>query len=212
MFYVPRSGHTAKWINFTDLMPKFVGVLPIASSQSPSSGDGLLFNTHIQLEDGHGTGQYVRTILRGNDTYFVTLVSDAGFVVELPNAPLESHGPNAVTLVSVCLEEHCFLLHTSHKHHKYHLIRTPQGKIKKIPWTPGNPSLDQNTVTQEQIHAAVKAMFKILDQHLLWNKSLLPFNSRQLGWFGLPAEYRDIPKLNIIATVCCSLLNSHHPG
>ena len=56
MFYAPRSGHTAKWINFTDLAPKFVGVLPVASSQSPSSGDGLLLPKHIHLSKYHGPG------------------------------------------------------------------------------------------------------------------------------------------------------------
>jgi hypothetical protein len=46
----------------------------------------------------------------------------------------------------------------------------------------------------------------------LWNTSLLPLTSKQLAMFGMPPEYRDMPKLNYIATVCCSLLNSHHPG
>ena len=220
MYYAPRSGHVAKWINITDLAPKFVGVLPVASSQSPSSGDGLLLAKHIQLQDGEGAGLYIRTLLRGNDEFFVILASDAGFVVAVPNAPLEARGPNVVTLASVCQEEHCVLLHTSHKYERYHLARTAAGKIKKIPWSPGNPSLDENTVKltrllrkcQEQIHAALKGMFKILDMRNLWNECLLPFSARQLRWFGLPDEYKDIPKLNIIATVCCSTLNSNHPG
>ena len=45
MYYGSRAAHVAKFINFTDLTPKFVGFLPIASSQSPSSGDGLLLAT-----------------------------------------------------------------------------------------------------------------------------------------------------------------------
>ena len=220
MFYAPRSGHVAKFINFTELTPKFVGFLPIASSQTPSSGDGLLLAKHIELEDMMGAGLYVRTILGGNDNFFVILISDAGFVVSVPNAPLESRGPNAVTLASVCLQEHCVLLHTSNKHERYHLKRTIEGKIKKVPWTPGNPSLDQNTVkftrtlrkTQEQIHAALKSKFKILDMRHLSNDYLLPLNASQIDWYGLTPEYRDIPKLNILATVCCSILNSNHPG
>ena len=67
MYYSPRSGHTAKWLNFTDMTPKFVGIIPIASSQTPSSGDGLLLSKHITLEDNEeGQGQYVRSLLRGN--------------------------------------------------------------------------------------------------------------------------------------------------
>ena len=177
MYYAPRSGHVAKFINFTDLAPKFVGFLPISSSQTPSSGDGLLLAKHIELEDMMGGGMYVRTLLRGNDDFFVVLVSDAGFVCSVPNAPVESRGPNAVTLASVCEEEHCVLLHTSNKHERYHLERTEEGKIRKIQWTPGNPTLDQNTVkftravrkTQEQIHAALKAKFAILDERHLTN-------------------------------------------
>ena len=91
-------------------------LLPAASS----SEDGLLLAKHIQLEDSAGAVLYIRTILRGNDDFFVILVSDAGFVVEVPNAPVQARGPNAaVTLPSLCLQEHCVLLHTSHKHDKY---------------------------------------------------------------------------------------------
>ena len=46
----------AKWLTFTDLSSKFVALLPIASSQSPSSGDGLLLSKHIELEDAANTG------------------------------------------------------------------------------------------------------------------------------------------------------------
>ena len=221
MFYAPRSGHTAKWINFTCMAPKFVGVLPIASSQTPSSGDGLLLSTHLQLEDNQqGAAQYIRTMLRGNDRYFVILVCDAGFVVEVPNRPAEARVPNFIDLDTVCSQEGCFLLHTSNKHKRYHLSKNSDGKVEKVPWTCGNPSLDENVVKftrilrkpQEQIHAALKQKSKILDQRHLWNGSLLPFNNRKLRLLGLPQEYRNIPKLNIIATVCCSLLNSHHPG
>ena len=50
MYYAPRSGHTAKWLNFTDMAPKFVGIIPAASSQTPSRGDGLLLSKHIWME------------------------------------------------------------------------------------------------------------------------------------------------------------------
>jgi hypothetical protein len=220
MFYGPRAGHVAKFINLTDLCGKFVGILPVASSQSPSSGDGLLLAKHIELQDTAGTGQYIRYILRGNEEFFVIIISDAGFVVHVPNAPTEARGPNAVTLASVCLEEHCVLLHTSTKHERYHLGVSPQGKIRKLDWTPNKPSLDENTVkfsrhlrkTQEQIHASLKSKFKITDMRHLWNESLLPLTSKQLVRFGLPEAYKNIPRLNFIAIVCCSLVNSQHPG
>ena len=89
LFYKCRSGHTVKLLNFTDLTPKFIAVLPIASSQSPSSGDGSLLSTHIAFEDDLEGEKYVRTLLRGNSRFFVVLVADAGFVTVPPNAPRE---------------------------------------------------------------------------------------------------------------------------
>ena len=118
LYYQPRSCHTVKFLNFTDLSSKIVGLLPVASSQSPSSGDGLLISKHIELEDTSDTGKYVRTILRGNDRFFVVLITDAGFVVRVPNAPVQARGP---TLADVCEEEGAVLLHTSGKYEKYHL-------------------------------------------------------------------------------------------
>ena len=218
MFYGPRSGHTTKLLNMTDLSSKIIGVLPVASSQSPSSGDGLLISKHIELQDSSDSGKYVRSILRGNDRYFVVLVTDAGFVVPVPNAPVQARGP---TLADVCLQEGAVLLHTSASHEKFHLERTPQGTIRKVPWTPGMETLDDNVVKfvrlfrkmQEQVHAALKGMFKIFDMRHLWNSVLLPLTPRQLRNLNLPEEmFRDMPRLSYIAIVCCSLLNSVHPG
>ena len=87
LYYTPRSGHTVKYLNFTDLSPKFIAFLPVATSQSPSSGDGLLIAQHIEIQEGDDSGQYVRALLRGNARFFVVLVVDAGFVVSVPNAP-----------------------------------------------------------------------------------------------------------------------------
>ena len=217
MYYQPRAGHTAKLISFTNLSSKFVGLLPVASSQSPASGDGLLISKHIELEDGSEASHYVRSILRGNSTYFVILVTDAGFVCVVPNAPVQAHGPS---LAEVCDQEGAVLLHTSSKHEKYHLQITPQGTIIKIPWSPDRATLDENVVKltrlirkiQEQVHAGLKAMFKILDNRHLWNSVLLPFTTTQLNRFNLSPSYKDSPRLNFIATVCCSLFNSSHPG
>ena len=209
-YYQPRSGHTVKLLNFTDLSSKIIGLLPVASSQSPSSGDGLLVSKHIELEDASDTGKYVRTILGGNHRYFVVLITDAGFVVQVPNAPVQARGP---TLADVCEEEGAVLLNTSGKHERYHLERTPQGSIRKIPWTAGLDTLDENVIkftrlfrkTQEQIHAALKGMFHIFGQRNLSNNVLLPLTPRQLRRLNMPeALYRDMPRLNYLATVCCS--------
>ena len=220
-YYPPRSNHTAKLLNLTDFSSKIVGLLPIASSQSPSSGDSLLIAKHIELEDGSDAGKYVRSILRGNDQYFVVLVTDAGFVIFPPNAPTQSRGSTAVTLADVCRQEGAVLLHTSNKHERYHLITTPEGKLRQVPHTPGKYTLDQNVVKlsrllrkiQEQIHAALKGMFKILDMRHLCNSVLLPLTPSMLRRYHLHDEmFRDMPRLNYMVTVCCSILNSVHPG
>ena len=85
------------------------------------------------------------------------------------------------------------LLHTSHTYEKYHLEITSEGKIRKAEWTEGRETLDQNIVKftrllrkiQEQLHAALKGMFKILDMRHLWNSVLLPFTPRWLTRFDL---------------------------
>ena len=218
MYYGPRAGHTVKVLNFTDLSGKFVGLLPVASSQSPSSGDGLLISKHIDLQDSSDSGKYVRSILRGNERYFVICITDAGFVVSVPNRPAQAQGPS---LATVCVEEHAVLLHTSASHERFHLMKTPAGSIRKVDWTAGNATLDENVVkfvrllrkTQEQAHAGLKGMFKIFNMRNLWNSVLLPFTPHQLQRFNLsPALFKDMPKLNFIATVCCSIFNKVHPG
>ena len=217
-FYSQRSGHTVKVLNFSDLGSKIVGLLPVASSQSPSSGDGLLISKHIELQESSESGHYVRSILRGNDRYFVILVVDAGFVCLVPNAPSQAQGPS---LADVCVQENAVLLHTSSKYEKYHLEISDQGKIRKTLWTPGKPTLDENVVKftrlfrkiQEQVHAGLKAMSRIFDMRHLWNSSLLPFTPRQLRAYNLhPVLYKNTPRLNFIVTVCCSRFNAVHPG
>ena len=218
IYYPPRACHTVKLLSFTDLSSKFVGLLPVASSQSPASGDGLLLSKHIELEEGSENSRYVRSILGGNGRYFVILVTDAGFVCVVPNAPTQAHGPS---LAEVCRQEGAVLLHTSTKYEKYHLHLTPRGKIRKVPWSADRVTLDENVVKftrlirkiQEQVHAGLKGRFSILDMRHLWNSCLLPFTSSQLTRYNLaPALYKNTPRLNLIATVCCSLFNSSHPG
>ena len=220
MYYAPRAHHVAKWINITDMAPKFVGFIPIASSQTPSSGDGLLLSTHIQLEDSGSSGLYIRTLLRGSTSFFVILVSDAGFVAEVPNSPIQARGSDTVSLPEVCLQENCILLHTSNKYDTYHLRRNNDGKIIKGPRVPRQPSIDENNVkftrairkAQEQIHGAFKKKFHFFDERHLSNSYLLPFNSKELRSFGLTQDFKNSPTLNFISVVGCSLVNATHPG
>ena len=222
LFYKCRSGHTVKLLNFTDVLPKFVAVLPIASSQSPSSGDGFLLSTHIAIEDEQPEEKYVRTVLHGNDQFFVILAGDAGFVTRPPNAPLEfSQNPYVHTLTQICDEEGAVLLHTSSKSERYHLQRTNTGKIVKVDWQEGYPTLDENVVkltrmirkTQEQIHGGLKQMFPMLNVRKLYLDSLKPLPRSQLDKFHLVGDhYRNLPRLNFYSTVCCSIFNEIHPG
>ena len=163
---------------------------------------------------------YVWLFFSGNSEYFVILVCDTGFVIDVPNKPVQSKGPNAVTLASVCVEVNCVLLHTSSKYEKFHLEQTAEGKLRKVAWTPGKPCQDENTLkfvrllrkTQEQIHAAIKQRFKFFDLRHLSNSYLLPLSKNELKKYGMPEGYENTPKLHYLVTVCCSLLNAHHPG
>ena len=94
-------------------------------------------------------------------------------------------------------------------------------KSEKVPRVPGKPTLDENAVkfsrllrkTQEQIHAALKQKFPFLQMRKLWLDILKPFTASQLAKFGLQGDrFRDLPKLNYLVTVCCSLVNICHPG
>ena len=47
----------------------------------------------------------------------------------------------------------------------------------------------------------------------LWLDILKPFSTNQLIKFGLEEErFKDLPRLNFLVTVCCSLVNFFHPG
>ena len=75
MFYPPRHGSVAKFLNVTTQSGKIVGLLPIATSQSPSSGDAYLTRKFVGLQDDGPSENYLRVMLRGNDTFFVVLVT-----------------------------------------------------------------------------------------------------------------------------------------
>ena len=73
MFYAPRHGAVAKFLNITSSSGKIVALLPIATSQSPSSGDGYLVQRYIGLQDDGSSENYLRVLLRGNRRFFVVL-------------------------------------------------------------------------------------------------------------------------------------------
>ena len=75
MFYPPRHGSVAKFLNVTTQSGKIVGLLPIATSQSPSSGDAYLTRKFVGLQDDGPSENYLRVLLRGNDRFFVVLVT-----------------------------------------------------------------------------------------------------------------------------------------
>ena len=114
----------------------------------------------------------------------------------------------------------CVLLHTSSKYERFHLEKKSDGKIIKVPWEPGQPSKDENSIKyvrilrkpQEQIHGSLKQRFKFLDMRHLPNTILQPLTENELKKYGMTSEYKDTPKLHYQVIVCCSLINSQHPG
>ena len=66
---------------------KVLAILPLSSSQTPSSGDAYLVARFSDILDSMGITNILRTILRGNRRFFVVLAVDAGFVVVTRNAP-----------------------------------------------------------------------------------------------------------------------------
>ena len=86
-FYAPKFAHIIKWLTFTDMSGKILGICPACTSQTPASGDAHIMAAYINLEDNSDSGNYVRTLLSGDNEFFVVLIVDAGFVARVPNAP-----------------------------------------------------------------------------------------------------------------------------
>ena len=212
-FYCPRSGHTVKLITMKNCTGKFVSVFPLCSSQSPSSGDAYLTATYARLSD------HLRTILRGNNIYFVILITDAGFVMESPRAPRAVQ--NVPSLTRICDECSCVLLHTSNTNSTYHLVRNAAGGIvKSAPRDPSLRTLSQNTVAftrifrkvDEMSHGGVKQQMKILNAKKLPNSYLQSFTTADLRRYGLGCQFENVSKLSFIAVAAMSLFNQYHPG
>ena len=68
-YYQPRAGHTIKLTTITSMKGKFLAVIPISSSQTPSSGDSYLLAKLTELWDDDSTAEnYLRLVLMGNDS------------------------------------------------------------------------------------------------------------------------------------------------
>ena len=195
-------------------------VLPLASSQSPSSGDHFLLQRFEDIQQNNNLQQtYIRALLSGTGEFFCIMIVDAGFVADLRNKPREVH--SLPTLPDICRECNCVLLHTSTKHEPYVLARDHQNRIvQEPPDHSRDPTAVENSVKftrifrapQEQIHATLKSRFRFLDNKHISNSSLFALKPQQLQRFGLPPSYGDVPKLSYIALVCCSQVNQFHPG
>ena len=218
MFAAFKAHHIAKWLVFTNMDGKVVCVLPLASSQTPSSGDAFLVIRFSDLFDSQQSENILRLILRGNTRFFVVLCTDAGFVVNLRNKPTQIR--NSPTLNDICEQEGAFLIHTSENHEAYHFERTASNKIRKIPVNEENRTMNENVLkfsrqirkVQEQSHAGFKQMCKIINGLNVQASYFLPISKHFIRSFGLPDAYKKMPRLSVIAVVSCSIYNVHHPG
>ena len=172
---------------------------------------------YVHLEDNNRRQEsYVRTILSGNDQFYVILITDAGFTVDQKNKPREVK--DAKTLGEITDECGCFWLHTSTTNEEFVLVRDQDGKITKAAPDPDDPTAIENTIkfvrifrkVMEMIHAALKQRFAILNQKFLFYAAVLPLHASYQS--GLNSSYQYICRLSFIVIVCSSLLNKFHPG
>ena len=195
---------------------KFIGVLPLCSSQSPSSGDAYLMATFLKYQ---GINNYLKAILRGNRRYFVILVVDSGYVVVARNMPVQLQ--NIPSVVDICEESRCVLLHPSSRHYLYHFQRNSSNKIEKCPRNDALLTLTENVIRWtrilrkqcEQAHAGLKQLCQILDCKKLPLTFMQPFSRQQLRKYGLnTGRFANSPKLAFIVVCAISFFNTYHPG
>ena len=213
-----RAGHVVKFINFTTMNGKVIGLLPITTS-SMSSGDGFLTSRYVGLLDDQPGENYLRRLLQGDDEYFVACVFDAGFVIKLHNQPREIRDcPN---LSQLCDEENAFALHTSPKYEPYILEKDANGKLYKVyDFDPEEKTKIEVTIkftrllrmTQESMHGSLKRTFSFLNAKKMPNSYLKPFSASEKRKYDIPDSHKDVPKLSVFIVVGCSLLNEIHPG
>ena len=214
LFYGPKKDHIVKLVCLTNCIGKIVGMLPLACSQSPTCGDSFLVGHFIELEEASGGAQYFRTLIRGNDTFWVILVTDAGLVTRPSRA-----GVNVVSLEDVCIQENCLLLHT--KSGAYFLQRNEaSGTISKVEPQPELRTRQAHTIVvsrlvrniNEQAHAGLKQKVGLLGAKKIPRQFLLPVGSKLGTRFGLRQEDYQLPRLSIVTCVGVGLYNLIHPG
>ena len=214
LFYGPKKDHIVKLVCITNTIGKIVGILPLASSQSPTCGDSFLVGHFIDLEEASPGAQYFRTLIRGNDTFYAIVVTDAGLVTRPSRA-----GVSVKHLEDVCNEENCILLHT--KAGVYHLERdATTGTISKVPPRPELKTREAHTIVisrlvrnvNEQAHAGLKQKIGLLGAKKIPRQFLNPVGARLGTKYGLSQDDHNLPRLSILATVGVGLYNLIHPG
>ena len=218
-FSAHRAGHVAKFLNFTAMNGKIVGLLPITPSSSPAMGDGFLTQRYIGLLDDGPSENYLRLLLEGDDEHFVCIVSDAGFVINLHNQPREIQDcPNLSQLAD---QMGAVALHTSPKYEKYILVKDADGKLyKEYIFDENEKTKIEHTVkftrllrmVQENIHGSLKRTFSFLNAKKTPNSYLQPFSQSERRKYSIPDSHKDVPKLSVFLVVGCSLLNEIHAG
>ena len=214
LFYGPKKEHIVKLVCLTNCIGKIVGMLPLACSQSPTCGDSFLVGHFIELEEASGGAQYFRTLIRGNDTFWVILVTDAGLVTRPSKA-----GVNVVSLEDVCIQENCLLLHTKSGDYFLHRDET-SGALSKVEPQPELRTRQAHTIVvsrlvrniNEQAHAGLKQKVGLLGAKKIPRQFLLPVGSKLGTKFGLREEDHQLPRLSIVTCVGVGLYNLIHPG
>ena len=220
LWYPPRSGYVVKFLNFTTMDGKVIGLIPISTSQSPSSGDGFIFQRYVGLEDDGPSENYLRTLLGGDEEFFVCAVSDAGFVVRLRNGPTQVRDMPNMSQLCDQPDVKAFFIHTSKNQDAYLLKKDANGMLYKADFDENEKTLVENTIkftrllrmVQENVHASLKKTFKFLDAKKMCNSYLKPFSRTEQRKYNLPVSHKKIPKLSVYTVVACSLLNEIHPG
>lgn len=230
LYLTVKASHIIKWITFTSMRGKIVGILPALASQSPTCGDSYLMCMYINMLDEDQTRENImRVLLRGNSRYFVCLITDAGFVIDssVRNSPREIRG--LPTLAQVCHEEGGVMLHTSGHFEPYKFKKLPNGKFRVVPDNEDDddssddeesPTMKENRQkfsrifrkAQEQQNSGWKHKFGMLDSKNVSSHLLLPLPPATTRRFGMPGSYDKIPRITMIMTVTCSLYNFIHPG
>ena len=214
LFYGPKKDHIVKLVCLTNCIGKIVGMLPLACSQSPTCGDSFLVGHFVELEEASGGAQYFRTLLRGNNDFWVILVTDAGLVTRPSRA-----GVNVVGLEDVCIAENCLLLHT--KSGEYFLERDEtSGSLSKVPTRPELRTRQAHSIVvsrlvrniNEQAHAGLKQKVGLLGAKKIPRQFLYQVGSKLGTASGLREEDHQLPRLSIITCVGAGIYNLIHPG